>query len=142
MVLVDYKAANDAMKPKPPDTYPGRLKSYKYKPHAKNKPESDPMYLLEYVIDGTGDPSLDGTPLFRNYVLSPRAMIYLKKDCITLGADPDVFESDKPFEMDEILDDLIDAECGLVVGVRPDDRGVEQNNLEQVIDKNEIDWTK
>jgi hypothetical protein len=141
LVKVNYGATNAAMKPVPAGTYPGHMETWKYHETSGRDNTGPSVYNVEYQLD---EAEFEGKSLFKNYFVTPKALMYLKRDMIALGIDPDIFGGDETsglpdVELDDVLDEAKGKACALKVSLKTVD-GRELNNIDAVLDKDEVEW--
>jgi hypothetical protein len=77
------------------------------------KDSKNPYYSLEFTIDDDDAGDDSGRKMFRNYALTEKSLWAFKQVLTTLGADEEAFDDDT--DVEEVLNDLMGAECMLTV---------------------------
>ena len=111
--------------PIPADVYEAKLESYENK---TAKTDNSPNVNLVFVIT---EGEYEGRKQFLTRNLKPQSLWSFKATCVALGAKPELFDGE--FDTDEILTDLIGADCRLRVIVQTEGQYAGKNNVEEVL---------
>lgn len=130
---VNFKQAEKAFSPVPLGTYDAMLTAKKYKQDKKNQD----VVTLTFTI--TEEPH-QNRKVLKDYWLTEKALYFLKRDLITLGADPDAFgtdvddDEDAEVDLDEVIDSVMGGACLVSVSVQESSKGDGRqfNSVEQV----------
>lgn len=91
--------------------------------------KGNPMVRMAYEITEEGD--FEGRKVYGTRTLTKESLWSLKRDLIALDADPDDIAAE--FDTDELLPNLIGAECKVVVSLgEPDEQGRRFNSVDKV----------
>lgn len=112
----------------PEDNYDAKLDSWEWVDASKNKSGEYGYLKLTFVCT---DDEHDGRKLFRNLSSSPTALWAMKRALIRLGADPEDLADDDGIDLDDLMPELIGAECVLRVAVR-EYEGEQVNDVKEI----------
>jgi hypothetical protein len=93
----------------PRGTYNARLDDYE-----NDIAGTDGSDMVKATFEITEDGEFNGRKMVRNFSLKESALWAVKRACIAMGTNPEVFEADV-VDTDELFDELRGAECRLVV---------------------------
>lgn len=111
----------------PAGTYDAHLSAWEWISVEDSTNAKDPYLKLEFTID---EGEYANRKLWRNFSAAPKALVYMKKALIALGADAgDVAES---FDTDEVMPDLVGNACRLKVDTREYEEEL-QNEVKRVL---------
>lgn len=123
MPLIDMGQAPD-YEPIPAGWYDCVLSEWEYVEESESSGE--PYIKWTFAVD---EGEHEGAKLFRNSSCQVKALPYLKRILLALGADPD--EVSGEFDTDEIIPDLVGNPCRIKVGIR-DYEGSPTNEVQRV----------
>lgn len=110
---VDFTGVTEGFEPIPDGKQPATLEAWEWNdtPKSSNAKTDDPTVALTFRIS---DGEFEGRKMFRNYSMSRQALWAFKRALVRLGIDPSELDGD--IDLDEIMPDLVGAECVLKIG--------------------------
>lgn len=113
----------------PAGTYDASLTDWEFVDAADVKSgKSEYGYVkMEFTIE---DGEFEGRKQWRNYSVAPKALGYLKRTLVALGADPE--EVSGKLDTDEIMPDLVGNNCRIKVSVG-EFEGEANNSVDRVL---------
>jgi hypothetical protein len=99
----------EEFEPIPAGTYPADLSAWEY--FEESKSSSEPYIKMEFTLNA-GD--FEGRKFWRNFSCQPKALRYLKKALVSLGAEDGDISGE--WDTEDVLPDLIGNSCLLVIG--------------------------
>ena len=123
MPKVDFTGVSDSFEPIPAGRYDAVLTGFKLQ---KSKAGGD-YVSLEFTVD---DPEFGGRKAWQNNSLQSQALWALKRNCISLGAEPDDLSG--AVDIEEVLGDLVGNDCRLDLDIR-EYEGKQSNGITAVL---------